>query len=192
MRSLLTTSAKGLPSLVGVMWGALALGNAWSISTNAAVLGGGLAVGWIGRRTVKRAPLLALLLMDLSIVATIAIVSFCTWTVLALATTTLPLFPARPADQQKALSGALVGALTTYFALVWTKDIADGTGPLWPSNQFKAAIGHAFSTGSHVPDRASLAYSAIFEDRVPAKNINGWGYGARWSRAWIIHDFVKT
>jgi hypothetical protein len=191
--SLLDTGAKGFPSLAGVVWGVMALGDGWSIIVNVECLIAGLFVGWLGRTIIGRAPLTGLFLIDLSIVATSAIVSISTWLVLLASMKAPTFFQTTSPDELKALTGALVGALTTYFAFVWTKDIADGTGPLWPSSQFRTAVRTAFSTGAHVPTAAGnrRVYDTVFADRVTTDRIEGWSYGARWKRAWILHDYLR-
>jgi hypothetical protein len=91
----------------------------------------------------------------------------------------------------KAVSAALLGAATTYFAFLWTKEIQESGGPFAPGIAFKALLERAFENHPRVPERTTLAYSAIYDDRM-SDGTTGWSGSQRRKRARIIADHLAT
>jgi hypothetical protein len=93
--------------------------------------------------------------------------------------------------QLEKMKTAFVTALTTYIALVWTKDIGDAKGFFWPSTAFKAAMATAYSKLRAKPAGASKEYEAMFMDTVTGFGPIGWGVTARGQRAAVLSAFVS-
>jgi hypothetical protein len=183
-------AARGLPALIGVLWGIYLYTPDWSRFWYPFVT---LVVARIflglGRAAMGRWPLLGWMLIELWIVAAISVMALGTVAVLWLTVNSPNWFPLDE-PERKAISGALVGAVTTYIAVLWTKEIQDGSGPFWPGTQFRSAVRSAFADPARVPKGDTRARDAIDEDRV-REGLEGWGLSARLQRARILGDHLK-
>jgi hypothetical protein len=193
MSSVLASVATGLPALLGVLGGILILvgtRGAWLVAF------GGLVLACIfllfGRLTIGRFPILGFVLIQMWILAAISVMALGTAGVLWLTIHAPEWFGGASDDRKEALSGALMGAVTAYLALLWTEDISAGEGPFWPSTQFRSALSTAFSNHTRRPNHDTREYDAIFLDRVRAGGPSGWGFTARLERAKIIRAHLKS
>ena len=191
MSSLTGNAARGLPALIGVLWG-IFLYEPDPLQFLYPV--GALLLGVIflrlGRAVIGSAPILGWALIELWIIAAISVMAIGTVAVLWLTMNSPNWFPLDE-PERKAISGALVGAVTTYIAVLWTKEIQDASGTFWPGTQFKSAVRVAFAAHPHVPGGDTRARDAIDEDRV-REGPEGWGFTARLRRAKILSAHLKS
>ncbi|HSA56502.1 MAG TPA: hypothetical protein VLE53_12415 [Gemmatimonadaceae bacterium] len=191
MTSFLGKAANGMPALLGVILGVIA----FAIRSSAFYFIGVVilvvfGLRWFARRMAGRTPRVAVLLIETWLFLSIALVALSTAAILWL---TVRLPGILPGDEStvKAVSGALVGAATAYFAALWIKEIQEVGGLFSPGTQFRQALEAAFRVHPRVPDRTSRAYEAIYADRVQS-GPSGWGLQARWQRAHLVAEHLKS
>jgi hypothetical protein len=95
------------------------------------------------------------------------------------------------ADESKTISGVFVGAVSTYVALVWTKDIGDAKGLFWPSTRFYSAVGKLFKRLTPRPPNTSVEYAACYLDTVEGYGDIGWDFMARFRRAKVLANYIR-
>ncbi len=192
MSAVTGNAARGLPALVGVLWGIFLYEPdpvQFLYPFGALLLA--VIILRLGRAVIGRWPLLGWALIELWIIAAISVMAIGTVAVLWLTVNSPDWFPLDE-PERKALSGALVGAVTTYIAVLWTKEIQDASGTFWPGTQFKSAVRSAFDEQHpHVPDGDTRARDAIDEDKV-RQGPEGWGFAARLQRANILAKHLKS
>jgi hypothetical protein len=184
MTSLLGNAAKGLPALLGVFWGVwlFTLGprSLWELAVT-------LILGWalskIGGAFLRRRPLVGWLLIECWMIVAISVAAFSTYWVLWFTVNVSNFIAFRSTEEQKALAAVLVGAVSTYLAGVFTKDIAEGKGFFSPAANLKRALDAAFGGTTKADTRR---WDAIYEDRVREDGPKGWGFKARFLRVRII------
>ncbi|MGC1780738.1 MAG: hypothetical protein WBB34_22615 [Xanthobacteraceae bacterium] len=93
-------------------------------------------------------------------------------------------------EQTKTMAAALVTAVTTYVALVWTKDIGDAEGYFWPSTHFRNALQQAAEQRTNPIQNDTQIYDAIYDDTVRGYGELGWDFGARRTRAKLYSEFI--
>jgi hypothetical protein len=199
MRSLLAAAGRGLPALVGVLWGILLSkpphGRIWLPVATAVAAFVILRIGYTFLR--QHHLLIGGMLIEVWIVAAISVVALSTCGLLWLKAQTLPSFEG---EAQKAAADTLVGAVAAYLALTLTKDISEGgPGFFWPGSQFKQALSDAFSQGPKLPERDTREWEAVYLDRVRAVDKNGvreegprgWGFIARRQRIAILRKHLR-
>lgn len=189
----LSAALRGLPALAGVLVGVYLLAAApvsWALGMPLiALLFLALLLG-IAARVFNERPLLGLTLLEPWSLAAVAIVAACTSIVLWL-TINLESALGLPAAEAKAVSGALVGAFTTFAATAWLKEIQESNGAFVASAQakqfFKAFAAHHKITGDNV------IFDACYSDKVSVSNgsLEGWGLSARWKRGMLLRKFLK-
>ena len=138
-----------------------------------------------GIKLIVKYPRIGLCLIEVWILSPYIIISITTALIIWL-TIHSPTWFNVPADQGKVISGAFIGAITTYFATVWTKDIADGEGYFWPSTQLKIA----FKKFKYTGDRQIV--DVVIADRVRDGGPIGWGMISRWQRASLLSKHLET
>jgi hypothetical protein len=189
--SLVGNAAKGLPGLTGVLLGLLLYSaGGRGVLTAVCVLGSATVLLLAGRRLLGTRPRLGLALIEVWILAAILVVAFSTAAIVWL-TVRSPSWFSLEESQQEALSGALVGGVTAYLALLWTQDIAVGDGFFWPGTQFREGLRAAFATHLLTPPGDTREYDAIYEERVRSGE-TGWGFRARWQRAGILQRHLRA
>jgi hypothetical protein len=185
----------GLPALIGVVLGVKLYAEGWPFAPYILIplLGALIALG-LGRRAMRGSPRIGALLIELWIVSAVAITSLATafimWITLDASLAWLIDTSKFSADKLKTLSGAFVAAVSTYIALVWTKDIGDAKGFFWPSTQFKSAIASAFETLNPEPAGTTEVFQAAYLDVVVGHGNLGWSLPARWTRAGILANYL--
>jgi hypothetical protein len=150
----------------------------------------------IGNNVMLRSPTVGRALIECWIVSAIIVTAFATagiaWITfsgpLDFIISTKQLVP----DQVKTMSTALIGAATTYVALVWTKDIGDAKGYFWPSTHFKKAMQCAYKAMSTKPNGDSQLYDALFLDDVREYGDLGWDFAARGIRVQILANYLHN
>jgi hypothetical protein len=184
--------ARALAPLCGTLIGVMVYANYFSWWWLAVLGIIGLLAVILGRLVVARRPRLAAIILTpwilfgMSLLATVTIILL--WAALHSAT----IFPYVTADAQKELASALTGALTVFFAVVFTKDLEEGGGFFWPGTHFKAEVSAKFSEKLKGPtDFTDTEVSdAVVGNSVRGngtrKKIEGWGLRARLVRAGII------
>lgn len=191
MSDLLGNAAIGLPALAGVILGLIVYmaGKACVIWVVVLSCAGILAVG-TGERLMGVRPCLGRWLIEISYVVA--------WLATALGTVVVcwavlnpPLWlfgdaSALTEGETKQISTAFAAAISTYVALVWTKDIGDGKGALWPGTRFRSAMKRAHGVLAVKPRPEDALYDAMFSDVVPTHAVQGWGFQARGVRASIL------
>jgi hypothetical protein len=188
---------QGLPALLGVALGIRAYtgGLDW-LGPCVAVLILAVGVVVIGRFIARNSPVVGGLIIEAWIVSPIIVTALMTAFIVWLSALGLPhIFGTEPNEEiRKSLASTLVGAVTAYAALVWTKDISDGTGIFWPSTQFKAAMAgvqRSLPEGDQAP--LGVVRQAMFSDEVQDDpKIVGWGFNARRARARKIDEYVRS
>jgi hypothetical protein len=183
---------KGIPSLVGVLLGIILYRPVilWVLVISAITIISIIFL-WRGRKVIGERPQEGRMFIEVWVLSAIAVMSLCTLGNLWLTVNAPSLIPGEEAEVN-AVSSTLVGAVTAFLAILWTKDIEQTTGPFWPSTQFKKAISAAFSTEAKKPNGDTREYEAIFEDYVRNNGPSGWDFTARHDRARILEDYLKT
>jgi hypothetical protein len=189
----LGNASKGLPALLGVMLGIRSYtgGSSWIWGCIAMILAAAVLMR-LGRAMMHRWPRVGRWLIEVWVLAAIGVAALAAAFILWLGLAPLPAFIgiAGSDDAKKAISGAFVGAVTTYVALVWTKDVSDATGYFWPSAQFKVGMSEAYEAMANKPAGGSATSETMFEDTVTGHGGLGWGFHARGIRAGILADFL--
>jgi hypothetical protein len=139
---------------------------------------------YASRELFTIAPKWALLLLEPWVLSAVCIVALSTQFLFWLTVTSQSWFDL-PKPQLDAISGALLGAVTTFLATAWTKDVQDSQGPFLPSSQFRTFLAARFIeryklTGDNVE------VEACDSDVVASECISGWGLKSRWKRAAIL------
>jgi hypothetical protein len=147
---------------------------------------------FVGKGLLGRHPRLGFVILELWNLLAIAVTSGTTFLILWIGTISPQWFSELNAENSKTVVGALGGAITTFFAVLWTKDIEEGKGFFWSSFHFKKAFGTSVANRKLTPERNTKEYEAIYDDRVSGSNEPiGWGFVARWRRAKIISKYLK-
>jgi hypothetical protein len=186
MSKLFGNVTQGFPALIGVLWGITIYSpslHRWWIP--ALVLVGAFALMHIGRLLIGRNPLIGCLFIEAWGMAAVSIVAFGTMLVLWL-TIHASDFIQGTEEEKKAISSALIGAVTAYLAVLWVKDIQVGEGPFWTGTQFREAVQAAFKAPPKAPIVDTREWDAVWEERVRGNGPVGWGLTARWKRSKII------
>ncbi|MQA28826.1 MAG: hypothetical protein GEU82_03160 [Luteitalea sp.] len=197
--AILGPALRHLPVLVGLVWGVFTYARTGSIWVPLGVAGAGLLSRWWGGRLVPSSPVAGLTLIELSIVTVAAGTAFVTWmtvwTSLWITENAAAMFPGSP-DQQKTLAGVLAGGVASYLAALWVKDSESGEGAFWPSTTFRLALRDGFGRAPSPLTRDTREHDAAFLDSVRGqgaeKRFAGWGYEARWKRAHLLNEFLKS
>lgn len=195
MKALLRTALGALPPLLGVMLGIRAFtGGLFWIA-----IGGGLVLLpllslEIGRRLMHRKPVMARWFIEIWVLSAIGVLALATAFGLWLGLAPLPGLLGVPAGDEatKAVTGAFAGAVATYVAVIWTKDILESKGLFSPATQFRAAMSRAHKHLSTKPTPASPTYEAVFEDTVAGEGRIDWDFSARGRRAEILAAFIGS
>ena len=185
--------------VIGVLWGALAYAYGWSLWPIVIVIGIAIAAAAAGRTRAATSPVLAIGLIECSAAAAVAMMALATWVGVWVALHAKDLFAGVAPDVRQTVAGALSGAAATYIATLVTKGIESGEGSLWPSAQFRSALANAFSDkpGQSSPlPRDTRVFDAAFStfvrgDEKARGAFSGWGLDARWTRAYILRDFLR-
>jgi hypothetical protein len=147
---------------------------------------------FVGKGLLGRHPRVAFVILEFWILLAIALTAGTTFLILWIGTISPKWFPNLSTEDSKTVAGALGGAVTTFFAVLWTKNIEVGKGFFWSTSHFKKALGTSLEKRKLTPERTSKEYEAIYSDRVNGYNEpNGWGFVARWKRAKIIGKYLK-
>jgi hypothetical protein len=81
-----------------------------------------------------------------------------------------------------------MGAVVAFFAAIFTKDLDEGTGGIWPSDLTRGALDSAFRNKFN---NDTLAFEAVYEENVRSNPmITGWSFRSRLGRAAIIADGI--
>lgn len=186
MSKLFGNAAQGLPALIGVLWGITSYSptlHRWWIPTLTLV--GAFALMYTGKRLIGPKPVVGWLFIEGWGIAAVSIVALGTMFVLWLTLHAADLVQ-RTEEEEKAISSALIGAVTAYLAVLWVKDIQAGDGPFWAGTQFKEAVQAAFKDPPRAPAVDTREWDAVWEPRVRDNGPVGWGLTARWKRAKIL------
>jgi hypothetical protein len=183
----------GLPALAGVALGIRLYsgGPTWRLAAGVLLLLS-WAVMVAGRLILKSHTSAGAWLIESWIASAVLVTAFVTNLVLFL--TLSEWFPAILGNASgktlEKLSDTLVGAVTAFTALVWTKDIADAKGYFWPSTQFKYGLEALYERLAKKPEGGTVEYDAIFMETVANRDIEGWSFPSRRARAKIVADYL--
>lgn len=189
----------GLPALFGVFIGVAIYAWGWWWFIGTAVLL--VVLTWAaeaGERSLWKCPRLSRWAIEFSILIATLIIAVATYLVCLASISSGELLrkhllpeSANP-EELKQISNLLIGALTAYLGLVWTKDIGDAKGPNWPNIRFKKAMDNAYEaakedhkTPKDGPGARSLFYDDTFSYKIgndEKLEIDGWGFDARRKR----------
>ena len=176
----------GAPSLIGVIAGVW-LYSASDICTWAVVLGVflvALVSMEIGKYVTVKHPRVGMLLIEVWVLSSVCLVAFSTAFIVWL-TINSPSWFNVPPEHVDVVTGAFIGAITTYFASAWIDDIANASGIFWPSTQLKNAFKKFQLTG----DTEELEAAQL--QRVRNGGPEGWGIKSRWQRASILSKYIQ-
>jgi hypothetical protein len=190
---------RGLPALLGVVFGIRVYtgGLEWLVIC-AALLAAAIAALTVGRAVIKRYPVAGGWIIETWIMSPICATALSTALIVWLSALGLPtIFGSEPdEDIRKSVAATFVGAVTTYAAIVWTKDIEEGTGIFWPSTQFKtalAAVQKELSNAGRAPPGGSIDRQAMVSDIVETSpKIVGWDFSARRRRARMVQEYIGS
>ena len=100
-----------------------------------------------------------------------------------------------PADEQKALAGVILGALSSLIGAAWLDNARKGEGSLWPEARHKAALGNAFLSDSRLvfPRDADMEklYAAVYLSPDRVNGIGGWSLADRLARARVVEVYGR-
>jgi hypothetical protein len=187
----LASALRGLPALAGVMLGvylyAIPFKGATGLPMVAMIVLVLLLV--IANRMFNQRPRLGAALLEPWTLASVALVATFTGLVLWL-TVNLEALLGLPPTQAKAVSGALIGAFTTYAATAWIKDIQEANGLFVTSGQAQLHFKNFATHHGLVGD--SVALELCQEETVTTKDgkVEGWGWKARRQRARLLQQFL--
>lgn len=192
MSRVIGNAGQGLPPLIGVLWGiylySYALEKWW---LPVPVLVGAFLVMRIGRWLLRHSPLGGCALIELWVAGSVCIVALGTMCALWLTVHAEDFLPGTDAEK-KAVSGALVGAVTAYLAVLWTKDIQASEGTFWAGTQLKEGLNAVFKEEDRTPEADSREWDAVWENRVRSDELVGWGLKSRWRRCGILERYLKN
>ena len=191
MSKLFGNAAQGFPALIGVLWGIANFSpqvHRWWIPV--LVLAGALVLVHAGKGFVGHNIFVGWGLIETWVAATVSIVALGTMLILWL-TIHASSFIQGTEEEKKAISAALVGAVTSYLAVLWAKDIQAAEGQFWTGTQFKSAIQDAFKCPLKAPAKDTVEWDAVWEPRVRGNGPTGWGFTSRWRRSRIIGQYLK-
>jgi hypothetical protein len=191
MNGLTGNAIIGLPALIGVILGLKLYVDGFQFLFYMALLITVPSIALnLGYYTMPRWPNVARLLIELWILSAIGVTAFATaavtWISLNGPLDFIVNAKMLSTDQAKTMTTALISAVTTYVALVWTKDIGDAKGVFWPSTQFKKAMEKAYPQLSNPPANGDVVYQAMFTDVVEGYGDLGWTFFARGTRARLL------
>jgi hypothetical protein len=187
----------GLPALIGVLFGLKIYAEGWNFARCIlALLAFSVLALCSGQAAMRHVPRIGFLLIELWVLSAVAVTALATalimWITLDVSLTWLIDVSRFTKDELKTLSGAFVAAVSTYVALVWTKDIGDAKGWFWPSTQFKSAMDKAYKALAPEPALGSSVYQAAYQDVVAGHGNLGWSLPARRTRAGILADYLAA
>lgn len=187
----MTSLAKAVPSLAGVLLGAVLYAGYVPWIVPAGMGGSALLLLWVGRQQAGVAPSRANTLISCWILAGIAVMSGVTALLIFTALQAASWFPGLGTEEGKQVSSAVAGALTTFFGVLVSKDMEDGQGVFWPGTQFRKALEKAYGTGPLAPRGDSVHWDAVYAHRIQSSNTEGWGFKARSRRAEILEHHLR-
>jgi len=187
----LASALRGLPALAGVVLGVYLFAIPLKAATGLpviAIIFLALLLG-MAHLMFNERPVLGLALMEPWTLAAVALAATFTGLVLWL-TVNLEALVGLPATEAKAVSGALIGAFTTFAATAWIKEIQETSGLLVTSGQAKQHFKKFATYHSLAGD--TVALELCEKEKVVAKGIDleGWGWKARWQRARLLQTFL--
>jgi hypothetical protein len=148
----------------------------------------------IARAVMHKYPRFGSILIEIWILSAVGVTALATaliiWVGLNAPFTWIVDTSALKAEDVKAISSSFLAAISTYVALVWTKDIGDAKGFFWPSTQFKSAMALAFKRLTPEPPGTAPVYQATYQDVVENYGNLGWKFSARRQRAKIFADYL--
>jgi hypothetical protein len=177
---------RGLPSLIGVIAGVKLYTASdfcgWVILS--LIFISVFLLMKLGKRLTPKNPRLGMILIELWILSSICIVALSTAFIVWLSIQSSEWFNV-PKEEIKIVTGAFIGAITTFFAATWTADISKGNGYFWPTTHLKEAFLSFQLTGDTKFVEAATA------DRVREGGPKGWGFNSRWQRASILAEYLQ-
>jgi hypothetical protein len=197
MSFLSSNAVIGLPALIGVVLGVKLYVSGFDLVFYTLLIVGIAALALnIGYNIMPCYPRVAGYFIELWILAAVGVTAFATaaitWIALSGPLDYIINTKQLGTEQGKTITAALVTAVTTYVALVWTKDIGDAKGYFWPSTHFKQALQEA---AQQVPASKPIRndtqiYEAIYDDTVRDYGEIGWDFMARRTRAKLFSEFI--
>jgi hypothetical protein len=81
-----------------------------------------------------------------------------------------------PTSEADSVAGFVTGAVGTFAATLFTKDLEDGTGRIWPSAITKKALGKKFKDvfTNKSDDKSKAAREAVYADHPHDVDVEGW------------------
>ena len=183
---------RGVPGALGVVGGIWLYGQEpvylkWVVPV--VVLFAATMACLIARSIVTKVPRVALTLTECWVVATLAVAALFTHFVLYL--TVSASFFNLQGDELTAIKGALVGALSTYFASAWVVEMNHSKGLLVPGGLYSRFLLH-FSLHYELNVQCNeRERAACVSETVPNSDIEGWGFRSRWNRARICAEYLN-
>ena len=195
MRAIIGNGVTGIPALLGVLLGIklFAGGADWFFATLLMIALAALCCT-IGSRLLASNARLGRWLIEVWILSAIGVTALATALIIRLGLDPPIGWLGDPgrlgADAVKQISSTLLGAVSAFVALAWTKDIGDAKGFFWPSTMFKAGLGAAYERLATRPPGGSKTFEAFFEDTVDGEGNLGWDFAGRRRRTEIVADWI--
>lgn len=198
MNGAMANAATGLPALAGVILGLKISLQGMDYGIIAAgLLLASFAALFLARATVARCPRFAAAILEIWILSAVSVSAFATaiiiWLSLSNPLNWIADSNILNVEQIKTVNAVLLGAISTYFAIAFTKDIGDAKGFFWTSTQFKKLVRYGFEKMIRKPPRESAAYAAIFDDAyIEGYGPVGWDFDGRRIRVKVLSNFIKA
>jgi hypothetical protein len=147
------------------------------------VLLAGYALLRVGRDALRRRPVLGVWLMNGWILGIVAVGAAIAAGLIVLGIEVTDALSKSPESEASEVGGLITGAVATFAGTLFTKDLEEGSGDIWPAAKTKQAMASEF-TDKFDPRTQAAAYQAVFEERVRGHpKARGWGLEARHRRA---------
>lgn len=155
-----------------------------------AVLAGRLAEAW-----VKTRPMAATWAFESGWVTAFAVVALSTFVATQLGLWVPDWVAQVPEGEQKALSGVILGALSSLIGAFWLDNAKNRDGSLWPEARHRAALGAAFEDDARLEFPRAPAmeklYAAVYLAPDLVNGISGWSLADRLARARVVAVFGR-
>ncbi|MBY5827120.1 hypothetical protein [Rhizobium leguminosarum] len=193
MSAVFGAASAGLPALIGVLLGIRTFTGGWYwVAADVALIAIAYLASAAGSSMMATWPKTGRWFIEAWILSSIGVMALATMVVLQIGLAPLPIWlgTVTGSEETKSVTGAFAGAITTYVALIWTKDIADAKGYFWPSSRFKKALNDLYDRLRPPPANETPQYQVLFDDYIVDEGLVGWDFAGRAKRSALLARFV--